>query len=298
MKLFKIALLIQYFKISKNKKKALLFINMGIFLSIFALSSAFISINIENKINDFEYEHADLSYQKKYYQQYHALLPGISGGLNQLKIMENENVYFSTFIKLNPFGNRLVSKEDMYLPIILNFESDRVDLLKLIEEFTVDMDELKLDLEAYFVAEDAKYYLDMFTNFEEKFSYAVSPEELKDYTNIIYESDHNVLIQETIKLDSLNIDSGKFFDQSNKVQDQLEAFEELMHFLNHFYTVLLFDNEDQINEINKKITLYSSYESKIIIVAFLLQLIVFIIIQFFEVSSINLARSIKRKKSR
>ena len=271
---------------------------MGIFLSIFALSSAFISINIENKINDFEYEHADLSYQKKYYQQYHALLPGISGGLNQLKIMENENVYFSTFIKLNPFGNRLVSKEDMYLPIILNFESDRVDLLKLIEEFTVDMDELKLDLEAYFVAEDAKYYLDMFTNFEEKFSYAVSPEELKDYTNIIYESDHNVLIQETIKLDSLNIDSGKFFDQSNKVQDQLEAFEELMHFLNHFYTVLLFDNEDQINEINKKITLYSSYESKIIIVAFLLQLIVFIIIQFFEVSSINLARSIKRKKSR
>ncbi|MDC0943343.1 hypothetical protein OAR49_01740 [Pelagibacteraceae bacterium] len=298
MRFFKVALLIQYFEISKNKKKALLFINIGIFLSIFALSSAFISINIENKINAFEYEHADLSYQKKYYQQYHALLPEISGELNQLKIMENENEYFSMFIKLNPFGNRLVSREDMYLPIILNLESDRVDLLKLMEEFTVDMDELKLDLEAWFVAEDAKRYLDMFTNFKEKFSFSVSPEELKDYTNIVYESDHNILIQETIKLDSLNIDSGKFFDQSNKAQDQIKAFEELMYFLNHLYTVLLFDMEKQINEINNKITLYSSYESKIIIVAFLLQLIVFIIIQFFEVSSINLVRSIKRKKSR
>jgi hypothetical protein len=298
MRFFKVALLIQYFEISKNKKKALLFINIGIFLSIFALSSAFISINIENKINAFEYEHADLSYQKKYYQQYHALLPEVSGELNQLKIMENENGYFSMFIKLNPFGNRLVSREDMYLPIILNLESDRVDLLKLMEEFTVDMDELKLDLEAWFVAEDAKRYLDMFTNFKEKFSFSVSPEELKDYTNIVYESDHNILIQETIKLDSLNIDSGKFFDQSNKAQDQIKAFEELMYFLNHLYTVLLFDMEKQINEINNKITLYSSYESKIIIVAFLLQLIVFIIIQFFEVSSINLVRSIKRKKSR
>ena len=69
MRLFKIALLIQYFEISKNKKKALLFINIGIFLSIFALSSAFISIYIENKVNNFEYEHADLSYQKDYYQK-------------------------------------------------------------------------------------------------------------------------------------------------------------------------------------------------------------------------------------
>jgi len=298
MKFLKIALLIEYFKVAKNKKKALLFINTGIFLSIFALSSAFISIYIENKINDFEYEHAELSYQKNYYQQYHALLPVASGALNQMKIIQKDNEHFSTFIKLNPFGNRLVSKEDMYLPIILDFQSDKEDILEMIEEFTEDMDYLKLMLESYFTEEDKKYYLDMFINLEKKFLPVASAEELKDYTNIIYESDHNTLIRETIKLDSLNIDIGKFLDQSHKTQDQIEEFGKLVYFLDHFYVVVLLDMKSQINEINKKITLYSSYENKIIIIAFLLQLIVFIIIQFFEVSSINFAKSKKRKRSK
>jgi len=106
------------------------------------------------------------------------------------------------------------------------------------------------------------------------------------------------LIRETIKLDSLNIDIGKFLDQSHKTQDQIEEFGKLVYFLDHFYVVVLLDMKSQINEINKKITLYSSYENKIIIIAFLLQLIVFIIIQFFEVSSINFAKSKKRKRSK
>ena len=45
--------------------------------------------------------------------------------------------------------------------------------------------------------------------------------------------------------------------------------------------------EQEITNINKEIVFYSNLENKIIGVVFLLQLIVFFIIQFFEISSLN-----------
>ena len=75
MRLFKIALLIQYFEISKNKKKALLFVNIGIFLSIFALSSAFISLYIENKVNKFQFTLMESSHEIRDLQKLQEQIP-------------------------------------------------------------------------------------------------------------------------------------------------------------------------------------------------------------------------------
>ena len=53
MKLFRLAILSSYLSyLSKNKKQALKFINLGIFLCIFAISTAGISFFIEKKISD------------------------------------------------------------------------------------------------------------------------------------------------------------------------------------------------------------------------------------------------------
>jgi len=49
----------------------------------------------------------------------------------------------------------------------------------------------------------------------------------------------------------------------------------------------IFFQEQEINIVNKEIVFYSNLENKIIGVVFLLQLIVFFIIQFFEISSLN-----------
>jgi hypothetical protein len=295
MRFFKVALLIQYFEISKNKKKALLFINIGIFLSIFALSSAFISIYIENKVNNFEYEHADLSYQKDYYQKIQTLLPVLSGSMNQADTIERDNDLFTTFIKLNAFGNRIISTEDIHLPIIFNKEQILDEILEFINEFSEDPD-LELTLKTYFTKEDAEEYLKMFKNFDKQIFKQITAEERKGYKDIIYESSDYTLLRQTIRFDNLNIYSGKFFNQSKEAQAQIREIKKFVEFLNHFNVIYLFDLDSQIDEINKKITLYSSYENRIIIIAFLLQLIVFIIIQFFEVSSINLARSKKLKR--
>ena len=61
MKLFKLSLLINYFSVAKNSKRAIFLINVGLFLSIFALSEASISIYIENKLSNLEFEHLENS---------------------------------------------------------------------------------------------------------------------------------------------------------------------------------------------------------------------------------------------
>ena len=54
MRFFKIPTLTPFVISQKNIKKSLLIINIGIFLSIFAASSAIISLFIENKISKYE----------------------------------------------------------------------------------------------------------------------------------------------------------------------------------------------------------------------------------------------------
>ena len=54
MRFFKIPTFTPYIISPKNIKKSLLIINIGIFLSIFAASSAIISLYIENKISKYE----------------------------------------------------------------------------------------------------------------------------------------------------------------------------------------------------------------------------------------------------
>ena len=54
MRFFKIPILTPFIISQKNIKKSLLIINIGIFLSIFAASSAIISLFIENKISKYE----------------------------------------------------------------------------------------------------------------------------------------------------------------------------------------------------------------------------------------------------
>jgi hypothetical protein len=61
----------------------------------------------------------------------------------------------------------------------------------------------------------------------------------------------------------------------------------LLEVMEKFFYELSSAYEDDIFELNKEIVKLSKQESKIIIVAFIFQFIVFIIIQYFEVLSIQ-----------
>ena len=116
MRIFKIALLIQYFKIAKNKKKALLFINIGIFLSIFALSSAFISLYIENKVNKFQFELLEQSYEIKTFVALQKQIPTLVGELDQANLIDKNFETKQNYLSLNSYTNRIISRQDMFLP--------------------------------------------------------------------------------------------------------------------------------------------------------------------------------------
>ena len=56
MKLLRFSFFLSLVTSKKNLKKALMFINIGIFLSLFATTTAFISLYFENKINVQEFK--------------------------------------------------------------------------------------------------------------------------------------------------------------------------------------------------------------------------------------------------
>ena len=88
MKLFKLSLLINYFAIPKNSKRAIFLINVGLFLSIFALSAASISIYIENKVSNLEFEHLENSRAKSNAEKYTKMVIDYKNKIRQYKNME------------------------------------------------------------------------------------------------------------------------------------------------------------------------------------------------------------------
>ena len=62
--------------------------------------------------------------------------------------------------------------------------------------------------------------------------------------------------------------------------------QDFMQLWENIYNDMMHQNKSDMRDLGKKITELSAYESQLIFLAFLLQLIIFIIIQFFEISSV------------
>ena len=65
MKILKLSLLTRIVNSAKDTKKYIFYINIGIFLSIFAISAASISFYIENKIDRIEFDLIQYQYDEK-----------------------------------------------------------------------------------------------------------------------------------------------------------------------------------------------------------------------------------------
>ena len=118
MKLFKLTFLISYFSVSKNKKKALFIINIGIFLSIFAATSAMISLYVENKVSTLEFEHALYSKEKRSHERSIKEIFKLSSDISNFKNIEYSQIYFTDYLKLNKFTKNALSYKDFAIPLI------------------------------------------------------------------------------------------------------------------------------------------------------------------------------------
>jgi len=298
MRLFKIALLIKYFQFSKNTKKALLIINTGIFLSIFACSSAIITLIIENKVNQFEYEHIVYSTDKRATELILKDLPVWRGMITQSINMEKTNEQFSEFIKLNRIIHKVVSSNDVQIYSIYS----GINELEIFEELKVLLDPEMLGFEIYYNKEDVIEEKQKFQklvnklnkktkNIEEKI------ENKKDFfRKILFESSYSDL-RKDMAIDDGSIYYGEYSEIYFELRDLFGVLLDLLDFLEAYAVHQNYVNNINLELINKQIIDYSKYEKNIIFVAFILQLIIFIIIQFFEISSVNifLPKQLKKK---
>ena len=292
MKLLKLSLLINYLRISKNTKKAILIINFGIFLSIFAASSAIISLFIENKVSSLEFEHTLYSKEKKYYERSIDETLSMSNKLNQFQFVENSHTYFNNFLGLNKFGKTIMSYKDFAIPVIYYYIND-ISEEELINENDVDYD--------YFTEEDADELKKLIINTNKtlKLQFKKYSGLEKKIAETLYVSNFDDLEREIFNKDYVKDNYLKNIDYKEAVEELSETFDNmssLLDFVLHYLNQIIEDYDSDIQDMNNEILDYSKVEKNLILIAFILQLIVFVIIQFFEISSVNynLVKKIKK----
>tara|TARA_B100000963_G_scaffold17165_1_gene13142 strand:+ start:49 stop:945 length:897 start_codon:yes stop_codon:yes gene_type:complete len=296
MKLLKLSLLINYFAIAKNSKRAIFLINVGLFLSIFALSAASISIYIENKVSNLEFEHLENSRAKSETEKYTKMVIDYKNKIRQYKNMEGSFEQNLEFLRLNQFGKAVSSPNDLQAYALYDLVKDE----KFISEFVLIFDETNFMFDFdVFTDEEKKNYKIISENIKKTF---ISLEKLNpiELENIIFQRSFRDLGEE-IKSSMSNKsrmkylkDQGQFEKVYNETIYLWEDLETIFSYLLRYMNGSLITVDANLEMINEEIIDFSKKEKNIILIAFLLQLIVFIIIQFFEISSVRIA--LKRKK--
>jgi len=287
MKIINISFFLKSFVNKKNANKLLFFINIGIFLSLFAITSALITFYTENKISDIEFELIKQHNEKKFYND---SLDEFSQARNLLYTWQKHEKDITSLYQYNAstkLGKKLISINDIYLSeLYLNLESydaknfdfflDEIilnELILLAEEYygkdsftvkNITEDTQKLKKYAYLFKKDySKSYDEIFNyNYSTIVNDMYYGEEFFDTNNPIYVDYKNFL-------KAMDVFDSLFFSFEVLATDQASTVQGVIDFLN-----------DEIIKLSKR-------ENQIIIIAFILQLLIFLIIQFFEITSIQ-----------
>ncbi len=294
MKHFRFSMLLAYFALKKNSKRALIAINAGIFLSIFACTSAIITLFIENKVSKLEFEHLEYSSTKRYLERSLKEIPNYSNQLIQNRNMEYTSERFLDFIGLTEFGKIIQSNNDYQMLAL--YESTYI-----LEDLGDDINYFDEIFDINFLPkEEGEKINKILANIKKKMK-SIEKNKTKQslFKKIIYERTWDDLfdeIQDSYKKEkkgTYDLTSGKYYQQFEDADDLVVLFIELFDFSFYYVSILIENFDEDLNKINDDIINYSKMEKNLILLAFLFQLSVFMIVQFFEISSINF--NLKRK---
>ena len=296
MKIAKISLLLTLFKHSSNQSKFLRYINIGLFFALFAISSALITFYIESKIDKLEFN----------LNEQHIIQRDTKNNLDELvqfKVLIKSlvvsdkainNLYeYTASTKL---GQYTISVDDLYLPGLF-LETQDKDLTKemteegLWEEFGEMLSEwYGEDSETVKNYNETLKSLYKNINFYEK-DYSKYYDRLFDYNA------KNLINQILTTNNSINYYDHEFQKDNEKLDILYYDMFLLLEHLEKLFFEMSAIYQEGINQINIDILKLSRNESKIIIFAFIFQFLVFIIIQYFEIMSIQTGnkKNAKRK---
>ena len=311
MRILRFTLLQSYFSfINKNKKKALILINVGIFFTIFAISSAIISFVIEKKISDNQNDLLALQISD---MENSTLISSLGVMFNNFYTSldnEDNNRIEKQYLSETKLGNKIFSENDFYSPYI-NFVGEELKELKrenqddsLNSNFSLEdmldinnehSQELLIGMKALWEEDEVKKYTDAVELAKEKYE-KVKKIDFENYK--LNKIPSFIDITEEIlnyKLHHINKTDSKIADDyflAIEFQFALKEWvEHIIGFVKHMHSYEQAEEET----ISKSILSLSNMEKNIILLTFIFQLIVFIIIQFFEVNSLDYNLR-KRKK--
>lgn len=292
MRFLRFTFLQSYFlTINKNKKKALTLINTGIFFTVFAITAALISFSIETKISKKESELIQLQIS---IQETGRLLSEIDTWLSIWESSHNENQssrVFNQFFSNTKLGSRTISQKDYFTPNIyyslieikeLNdpefniFDNNDPYYKEIVEMLTGVWDEEDIDKfkKAIFNLTESYKKIEKldFNDFKNKKIPSLDEilNEILNYSENNLNSVNDKLSDYDFAIDTFNLRAIQWGKQTLKVLKSTHAYE-----------------RDYMNEVNKEIISYSKNEKNIILITFIFQFFIFLIIQFFEVSSFN-----------
>ena len=287
MRLLIFFLLLNAIVSKSNKSKFLKFINIGIFFSLFAISSALITFYIENKIDKLEYSLSETHILQKDNKQTIEDFVQMRVVLKSILVSDKAITELYEYTASTNLGRYLITVDDLYLPTLF---IEGQESAKMFKEMTEEgLWEGLQEMVSEWFGKDSEEYKD-YTEALESFykNIDVYKKDYEKYYDRIFNYDLNVVADEILTTEkSINYYDHEFQKANKKLDILLYDMFILLEVMEKFFYELSLAYEDDIFELNKEIVELSKQESKIIIVAFIFQFIVFIIIQYFEVLSIQ-----------
>ena len=303
MRFFRFTLFQSYLVfLSKNKTKALTLINIGIFFSIFALSAAIISFNIERQIS---VKQDELLTNQIEVNDFNQLIDKLETDLNSYELsLDAEEVYRveAQLLSETKLGQKIFSEHDFYGPVITSFKRTLVDEMeKFKSEDGMDIYNIKDEHMALIIESienawsqesaddfkksmiDAGKYHEIVKNINyDKYDFKKIP----NLEQVVYEIEnfeHFHINKLTSEVSDDYVKTVRYGFATNLYIQQLSKY----------FKGVIAQTEDDIVIINDEIILLSTKEKNIILITFIFQFFIFIIIQVFEINSLNY--NLKRK---
>ena len=294
MKLLRISLLLSFFKDSKNQKNFLTYINIGLFLSMFAISAAVITFVIETKIDKIEFDLILVHKEKKSDQRTIDELIKIQSQTMSLNTAAKALIGLYEYTASTKLGEYTVSVNDIYLPSVFIDTEDAVTYAEFLDEdiwipFTeVLTEDLGKESEEVKKLKKALENLDKYQDFFKK--------DFSKYYADIFDYDANKVSKEARKKTTINYWDDEVYEDYltlDKIFEEIIVMFEVMY---SYYDTSDIYYEEIISELNKEILDLSRLETKVIIFAFIFQFIAFLIIQYFEIKSIQNEKGLNAKR--
>ncbi len=268
--------------VTKGVSKINIFLNLAIFLSIFAITSTLISIYYESKITDIEKKISKNDITLDILSLNTMAIPGKVLGLENISNDVKKNNDIINYLYFSKIGQLVDEYELYYRPVInlSNYLSNNFTTIKLYEDLVNSKDEWvikNLDQEIF---KDLKKN----SNNHEEFSKIMTQIRL-DHENMGLEKGVKVIKPEILQEYQNYYEKFVIF-----INDQLLHFASISGSLQTIHNNLKNDNLKLFAEISK-----NSKESKrFVLFAFFFQLIIFIIVQAMEI--ITTRREIQKIK--